>query len=84
MESLIESLHISQIIMHVSKADENCCTCGHLTNSQTKPRMETEAKSDVDGNRKGFMFPFSATTALNNDNADVTQVKNTTNSGRSG
>jgi len=56
----------------------------HPANNPIKPSNETVAKSDVDGKRKGLIFPFNATDALNKDKVAVTIVKNTTNSGRSG
>jgi len=56
----------------------------HLINKPTKPSKETMAKSDVDGKRKGLILAFNATAALNRDEAAVTIVKNTANSGRSG
>ena len=56
----------------------------HPVSRPKKPSNETTAKSDVDGKRKGLIFPFNATAALKIDKAAVTTVKKTTNSGRLG
>lgn len=46
--------------------------------------METDANNDVDGKRKGFIFPFSATTALRMEKDTFKILRNTTNSILSG
>ena len=42
--------------------------------------METDANNDVDGKRKGFIFPFIATTALRMEKDAFKILINTTNS----
>ena len=45
------------------------------------PSKATEANNDVDGKRKGFIPPFTATAALRMDKAVFRILKNTTISG---
>jgi hypothetical protein len=42
--------------------------------------METDANNDVDGKRKGFIFPFIATTALRMEKDIFKILRKTTNS----
>ncbi len=42
------------------------------------PNIETEANRDVEGKRKGFIFPFIATPALKIEKERFKIVKNTT------
>lgn len=44
------------------------------------PNIETVANSDVDGKRKGFIFPFIATAALKIANDTFRILRKTTNS----
>lgn len=42
--------------------------------------METDANNDVDGKRKGFIFPFIATAALRMEKDTFKILSNTTSS----
>jgi len=48
------------------------------------PSNDTDANNDVEGKRKGFMLPFTATTTLRIASAVFKMLKKTSNSGRLG